>query len=65
MTNQETIDKWWQTHALNDTGWLALLQENATSPLHRCRHKNIGVKDFNRWEFQNCGKIATYDDLRK
>jgi hypothetical protein len=65
MTNQEKIEHYWDDHALNDTGWLALLDKNATSPLHHCEHKNISVKDFNQWFCETCGKIATYDDLRK
>jgi hypothetical protein len=58
MTNTEIIEHWWDDHSLTDTGWMAYLPK-------QCWHKNIRVKDFNRWECADCGLVASYEELRK
>ena len=59
--NTEKILHYWDSHSLTDRGWLEYAKKMST----KCEHKNIGVKDFNRWECADCGLITSYEELRK
>jgi len=56
--NRSIIEKWWLTHGLNDTGWLALAKPEP------CRHRDIGVVSFGLWKCSDCGKVVKYEDFR-